>query len=85
MLAPSLIPDSTRSGLWSSRPVTATCTQSVGVPFRYRKPLAATRTDSGRSSVSEFDAPLRSRSGAMTVTSPNSRATSASASIPGEK
>ena len=55
------------SGSSSSRPVTARCTQSVGVPLTNRKPFGARRTVSGRSSVSEFDAPLRSRSGATTV------------------
>ena len=47
--------------------------------------FAARRTASGRSSVSELDAPLRSRSGATTVISPYARRCSASAVRPGEK
>jgi len=73
------------SGSSSSRPVTARCTQSVGVPLTYRKPFGARRTDSGRSSVSELDAPERSRSGATTVTSPIWRRASASSVMPGAK
>jgi len=33
MLAPRLTPETIRSGVKSSSPVTAMCTQSVGVPF----------------------------------------------------
>jgi hypothetical protein len=43
------------------------------------------RSESGRSSVSELLAPLRSRSGATTVTSPSVPSASASAEIPGAK
>ena len=67
--APKLIPEITMSGSASRSPVTARWTQSVGVPLTKRKPFGAVRTVSGRSSVSEFDAPLRSRSGATTVSS----------------
>ena len=85
MLAPSLMPETTRSGGPSSRPVTATCTQSVGVPSTKWKPLGALRTVSGRLSVSELDAPERSRSGAKTTTSPRLASALANASMPGEK
>jgi hypothetical protein len=67
------------------QPVTARCTQSVGVPFTNRNPLGARRTVSGRSSVSEFDAPLRSRSGATTVICACGRSAAASCSSPGAK
>ena len=69
MLGPRLIPEITISGSASRSPVTARCTQSVGVPLTKRKPFGAVRTVNGRSRVSEFDAPLRSRSGATTVRS----------------
>ena len=73
------------SGSSSSSPVTARCTQSVGVPLTNRKPFGARRTDSGRSSVSEFDAPLRSRSGATTVISACGASAAARCSRPGAK
>ena len=73
------------SGSVSSSPVTARCTQSVGVPLTNRKPFGARRTVSGRSSVSEFDAPLRSRSGATTVISASGASAAASRSSPGAK
>ena len=73
------------SGSQSSRPVTARCTQSVGVPLTNRKPLGARRTVSGRSSVSEFDAPLRSRSGATTVISACGRERRGEALQPGRE
>src|SRR4051812_42354614 len=85
MLAPKLTPDTTASGVKSRRPVTAMCTQSVGVPFTKKKPFGARRTESGRSSVSELEAPERSRSGATTVTSPSWRSASASSVMPGAK
>src|SRR3972149_2829436 len=64
MFAPTLIPETIMSGMFSSRPVTAICTQSVGVPFTNRNPFADRRTESGRSSVRELEGPLRARSGA---------------------
>ena len=73
------------SGWCSRNPVTARCTQSVGVPLTYEKPFAARRTISGRSSVSELDAPLRSRSGATTMISPNGARCSARVARPGAK
>src|SRR5215471_276656 len=85
MLAPRLIPEITRSGSQSRSPVTARCTQSVGVPLTNRKPLGARRTVSGRSRVSEFDAPLRSRSGATTVISAWGARSAARRSRPGAK
>src|SRR3954468_2212894 len=85
MLAPKLTPDTTASGVKSRRPVTAMCTQSVGVPFTKKKPFGARRTESGRSSVREFEAPERSRSGATTVTSPSVFSASASSVMPGAK
>src|SRR4051812_9508174 len=85
MLAPKLTPDTTASGVKSRRPVTAMCTQSVGVPFTKKKPFGARRTESGRSRVSELEAPERSRSGATTVTSPRLFSASASSVMPGAK
>jgi len=79
------MPETTTSGVKSSSPVTAMCTQSVGVPLTEKKPLGARRTVSGRSSVSELEAPERSRSGATTVTSPSWASASASSVIPGAK
>src|SRR5687767_5863443 len=73
------------SGSCGSKPVTAMCTQSVGVPLTKKKPFCALRTLSGRSRVSEFDEPLRSRSGATTVTSARGASTSASSIRPGAK
>ena len=58
MLAPLLMPETTRSGRASISPVSATCTQSDGVPLTAMKPFEAVRTDRGRLSVREFDAPL---------------------------
>jgi len=58
MFWPSLMPETTRSGRASSSPVSAMCTQSVGVPLTKRKPFDASRTVSGRLSVSELLAPL---------------------------
>src|SRR5882672_2821774 len=85
MFAPRLIPETTMSGMSSSRPVTARCTQSVGVPFTKRKPFADSRTESGRSSVRELDAPLWSRSGATTVIEPKSARVFARIARPGAK
>src|SRR5256885_1068936 len=85
MFAPKLTPETTTSGTKSSSPVTARCTQSVGVPLTKKKPLGARRTESGRSSVSELEAPERSRSGATTVTSPRLFSASASSVMPGAK
>ena len=50
-----------------------------------REPLGARRTISGRSSVSEFDAPLRSASGATTVISARDASAAARRSSPGAK
>src|SRR4030081_420815 len=85
MLAPKLTPETTTSGVKSSSPVTAIWTQSVGVPLTKKKPFGALRTERGRSSVSELEAPGRSRSGATTVTSPSWRSASASSVMPGAK
>ena len=71
MLAPLLMPETTRSGRTSIRPVSATWTQSDGVPLTAMKPFEAVRTDRGRLSVREFDAPLWLVSGATTVSSPS--------------
>ncbi len=79
------MPDTTTSGRWSSRPVIATWTQSVGVPLTERKPRSVSLTDSGRFSVSECEAPLWFCSGATTVTSPSSAIAPASAIRPGAK
>ena len=51
MLAPLLMPETTRSGRTSIRPVSATWTQSDGVPLTAMKPFEAVRTDRGRLSV----------------------------------
>jgi len=56
-----------------------------GVPFRYMKPFAADALTADGSSVSELDAPLRSRSGATTMISPSGCNARNSASMPGEK
>src|SRR5882672_3960970 len=85
MFAPRLIPETIMSGISSSRPVTARCTQSVGVPFTKRKPFADSRTERGRSSVRELDAPLWSRSGATTVIEPTSARVFARIARPGAK
>src|SRR6185295_13941629 len=85
MLAPRLIPETTTSGVKSSSPVTAMWTQSVGVPLTEKYPFGARRTASGRSRVSELEAPERSLSGATTVTSPSWRRASASSVMPGAK
>ena len=45
MLAPLLMPETTRSGRASISPVSATCTQSDGVPLTAMKPFEAVRTD----------------------------------------
>ncbi len=86
MFSPLLMPDSTRSGLCSSSPVSATCTQSDGVPLTTRKPAdgppRASNTDSGRPSVSEFDMPLAFCSGAITSISPSPRQASTRATSP---
>src|SRR6266702_3075105 len=79
MLAPRLMPEMIMSGNSSRSPVTARWTQSVGVPLTNRKPFPDLRTESGRSRVRELEAPLRSRSGATTMTS--ARGTSVSARI----
>ena len=71
--------------IYSGTVAAATEGYLLGVPLTNRKPLAALRTISGRSSVSEFDAPLRSRSGATTVISACGRSAAASASRPGAK
>ena len=52
------MPETTRSGRASISPVSATCTQSDGVPLTAMKPFEAVRTDRGRLSVREFDALL---------------------------
>src|SRR5882672_2626739 len=85
MLAPRLTPETTTSGVKSSKPVTAMWTQSVGVPLTEKYPFGARRTVSGRSRVSELEAPERSLSGATTVTSPSWRRASASSVMPGAK
>src|SRR5882672_4893907 len=85
MFAPRLIPETIMSGISSSSPVTARCTQSVGVPLTKRKPLADSRTVSGRSSVRELEAPLWSRSGATTVIVPRSASVLARIASPGAK
>src|SRR2546423_4176221 len=85
MFAPRLMPEMIISGISSSNPVTARCTQSVGVPLTNRKPFAEVRTESGRSRVSELEAPLRSRSGATTVTLARSESASARTAMPGAK
>ncbi len=86
MFSPLLMPESTRSGLCSSSPVMATCTQSDGVPLTTRNPSdgppLAANTDSGRPSVSEFDMPLAFCSGAMTSMSPRPRQASTRATSP---
>ncbi|KAG0739557.1 hypothetical protein G6F31_021487 [Rhizopus arrhizus] len=83
MLAPLLMPDTTRSGRVSISPVSATWTQSDGVPFTAMKPLDAVRTDRGRFSVRELEAPLWLVSGATTVKSPKPCSAATSASSPG--
>ncbi len=83
MLAPLLMPETTRSGRASIRPVSATCTQSDGVPLTAMKPLEAVRTDKGRFSVRELEAPLWLVSGATTVRSPRPCSADTSASSPG--
>src|SRR2546421_1122592 len=85
MFAPRLMPEMIMSGISSSNPVTARWTQSVGVPFTNRKPFADVRTESGRSRVSGLEAPLRSRSGATTVTFARPESASARTAIPGAK
>src|SRR6266496_857106 len=85
MLAPRLMPEMIMSGSSSRSPVTARWTQSVGVPFTNRKPFADLRTESGRSRVSELEAPLRSRSGATTVMLARSASVSARIAMPGAK
>ncbi|EKD72994.1 MAG: hypothetical protein ACD_45C00486G0006 [uncultured bacterium] len=66
---PSLMPDTTISGVSFKSPVTAKCTQSVGVPLTLINPFSAVVMRKGLSSVSELLAPLRLRSGATTVIS----------------
>src|SRR5690349_10974814 len=84
-LAPRLTPDRTRSGrrrgmMW----LTATSTQSVGVPSTAKRLGDSRRTWSGRRRVSEWAAPLCSTSGATTQTSRDSeRATRSSTLSPG--
>src|SRR5712691_4624270 len=85
MFAPRLMPEMIMSGISSSNPVTARWTQSVGVPFTNWKPFADLRTESGRSRVSELEAPLRSRSGATTVMLARPESASARIAIPGAK
>ena len=85
MFWPLLMPETIRSGRWSSRPVSATCTQSLGVPLTTVVPSAACQTVSGRFSVSELLAPLLFCSGATTVTSPSGRMAAASAAMPGAR
>ena len=64
------MPDTTMSGSNGNSPETARCTQSVGVPSMKYTSASAWPTRSGNSSVSELLAPLRFRSGATTVRSP---------------
>ncbi|EKD54942.1 MAG: hypothetical protein ACD_60C00032G0026 [uncultured bacterium] len=66
---PSLMPETTISGISFNNPVTAKCTQSVGVPLTLIKPFSDVDVRSGLSNVSELLAPLRLRSGATTVIS----------------
>src|SRR5436190_15669718 len=85
MLVPRLTPDRTMSGLRSlSRCLTASSTQSVGVPSTANLVSLTSRARSGRVIDSEWPAPLWLNSGATTQTSLDScPATSASASRPG--
>src|SRR5712692_6638462 len=85
MLAPRLMPEMIMSGSSSRSPVTARWTQSVGVPFTNWKPFTDLRTESGRSRVSELEAPLRSRSGATTVMLARPESVSARIAMPGAK
>src|SRR6266702_360427 len=85
MLAPRLMPEMIMPGSSSRSPVTARWTQSVGVPLTNRKPFPDLRTESGRSRVSELEAPLRSRSGATTMTSARGASASARIAMPGAK
>src|SRR5712692_1853389 len=85
MFAPRLMPEMIMSGISSSNPVTARWTQSVGVPFTNWKPFTDLRTESGRSRVSELEAPLRSRSGATTVMLARPESVSARIAMPGAK
>src|SRR5579864_3947780 len=79
------MPDSTKSGRRSaSTALTASNTQSVGVPSTAKRRLPTLRTRSGLCSVSEWLAPLCSCSGATTQTSRlRLLATRASSFIPG--
>lgn len=83
------MPETTRSGRSSIMPVSAMCTQSVGVPLTKRKPFwapsVAWNTDSGRCSVSELEAPLWFCSGATTVMRPSGASARWSAARPGAR
>src|SRR5262245_62064596 len=85
MLPPRLTPDSTRSGRrFGIRWLTASSTQSVGVPSTAKRRVEMRRTCSGRRRVSEWPAPLCSISGATTQTSRESaRATFSNTLRPG--
>ena len=85
MFCPLLMPDTIRSGRWSSNPVNAMCTQSLGVPLMKMTPSDVGLTVSGRDRVSELLAPLLFCSGATTVTAPNGRTALASAARPGAR
>ncbi len=85
MLAPLLMPETTRSGRCGSRPVSATCTQSEGVPLTTRAPEGVRNTVSGRVSVRAFEVPLAFCSGATTSISPSPRMASTSADKPGAR
>jgi hypothetical protein len=85
MLAPLLMPDSTRSGRCGSRPVSATCTQSDGVPFTTRKPCTCAGREHRQRpvSVSALDVPLAFCSGAITSMWPRPWQACTSAAMPG--
>ena len=71
------------SGSSSSSPVMARCTQSVGVPSTRMNPSGISVARMGLSRVRELLAPLRSRSGATTVTRPTWPSDWASMRMPG--
>jgi hypothetical protein len=88
MLAPLLMPLKTMSGRCASSPVSATCTQSDGVPLTTRTlPCSprASNTDSGRVSVSALLVPLAFCSGAMTSMWPRPWQALTSAAMPGAR
>src|SRR4029453_15779268 len=85
-LLPPLMPDRTRSGGWSrNRRLTASSTQSVGVPSTASRRLPTSLRRSGRRVVKEWLAPVCSCSAATTQTSfDNSRETFSSTLMPGD-